>query len=165
MLVHGDRHAFIVQAPEGWVPASVSGIPAAFNRKQETWASGRAVMYVSTATVDSGDAKPPEQVIREDSARFAEGSPLLRLEVLPPIKTLDGRDALLRRFLGGQTGNVEVVAYVRERTVTPIIVLSARSPADYDRALTPFYALVRSYEFITSDIMAGDSLPCGITRE
>ncbi len=164
-LVHGNQHAFIVQAPVGWVPTFATGAPAAFHREHETWRDGRAVMYVNTATVDSGDAKPPEQVIREDSSRFADGSPSLRVESLPPVRTMDGREALVRRFLSQETGNLEIVAYVRERTVTPMIVLSARTQAAYDSALASFYALVHSYEFITSDIKLTDSLPCGLTRQ
>ena len=78
---------------------------------------------------------------------------------------MDGREALVRRFLSQETGNLEIVAYVRERTVTPMIVLSARTQAAYDSALASFYALVHSYEFITSDIKLTDSLPCGLTRQ
>lgn len=70
----------------------------------------------------------------------------------------------MRRFVGGPHGNLELVAYVRERTVTPIIVLSARTQSAFDGALPAFYALVRSYEFITSEIRLGDSLPCGLLK-
>jgi hypothetical protein len=121
-------------------------------------------MYVNTATVDSGNPKPPEQGIGEDSARFAIQSPYLRVESLPPITTKDGREVLIRRFLGHQTGNLEIVAYVRERTVTPLMVLSARTTSDYDSELPSFYALVRSYEFITGKIKVSDGPPCGMTE-
>jgi len=164
-LVHGNQHAFILQAPAGWVPTFATGAPAAFRRENETWRDGHAVMYASTATIDTGDAKRPEQVIPEDSSRFAEGSPSLRVESLPSVRTIDGREALIRRFVGHATGNFEIVAYVRERTVTPLIVLSARTTTAYDSALASFYDLVHSYEFITSSIKLSDSLPCGLTRE
>ena len=164
-LVHGNQHAFILQAPVGWVPTFPPGVPAAFRRETETWRDGRAVMYVNTATADTGDAEPPEQIIQEDSSRFANGSPSLRVESLPSVRTMDGREALIRRFVGHQTGTFEIVAYVRERTVTPLIVLSARTQADYDTAVTSFYALVHSYEFVTSHIRLSDSLPCGLTRQ
>jgi len=129
-LAYGAQHVSMLQAPSGWVPDLEPGIPAAFHRVNETWRRGGAVMYANTWAVDSGRPKPPEQVIEEDSSHFAEASPKLRVEMMPSIRTADGREALLRRFLGDQNGNVEVVAYVRERTVTPLIVLSARSEAD-----------------------------------
>lgn len=74
-LVRGNQHAFILQTPPGWVPEIPPGIPAAFHRDTETWRDGRAVMYANTATVDSGNAKPPEEVIREDSSHFADETP------------------------------------------------------------------------------------------
>jgi hypothetical protein len=88
-LVHGNQHAFILQAPVGWVPTFPPGVPAAFRRENETWQDGRAVMYVNTWTADTGDAEPPEQVIREDSSHFAGGSQNPRVESLPPVRTVD----------------------------------------------------------------------------
>jgi hypothetical protein len=163
-LVHGDRHAFIVQAPDTWTPVVVPGVPAAFHRAGETWRDATAVLYVNTFTFARDSALSPERAFLRDSAEFRADSPGLIVSARPPLRTADGRDAIVRVFRGDVRGNVEAIAYVRERTVLPLIVLSARSPAEFDAALPGFESLVRSYEFLTADRSAGDSLPCGIRR-
>jgi hypothetical protein len=163
-LVYGARHAFLIQAPSGWERLVVPRIPAAFHRVGETWQDGPAVMYVNTITSDSGPAQTPEKAFLDDSVRFAHSVENLVIENLPKISTADGRDALVRTFRGDPPAQVEVVAYVRETTVTPIIVLSARTADDYKRAIPEFMALVGSYEFITANRRDGDGPPCGAVK-
>lgn len=163
-LVYGARHAFLVQAPPGWIGVVVPGIPAAFHRISESWQDGAAVLYVNTFTADSGPAVSPEEAFHKDSSQFAAKLKRLVIERQPTLQTADGRMALVRAFRGEAPTNVEVVAYVREKTVTPLLVLSARTEAEYRSAMPAFRTLVRSYEFITVNQRAGDGPPCGITR-
>jgi hypothetical protein len=163
-LVYGARHAFLVQAPPGWVGVVVAGIPAAFHRTSESWQDGAAVLYVNTFTADSGPAVSPEEAFHKDSSQFAAKLKSLIVERQSTLQTADGRIALVWAFRGETPTNVEVVAYVREKTVTPLIVMSARTEVEYRSALKAFRTLVRSYEFITANQRAGDGPPCGITR-
>jgi hypothetical protein len=114
-------------------------------------------------TVDSGPTATPEEVFRRDNSHFAETVLELRVEAQANLSTADGRVALVRTFRYRAPANVEAVAYVRERTVTPMVVLSARTDADYEQALPDFRMLVRSYEFITASWQPGEDLPCDIT--
>ena len=155
-IIYGAHHAFTVEAPPGWVldnqAGQSSGLVAVFYRTGESWEHGTAVMYVNTSSPDSGEAADPLRVIADDSAHFVSEAPAISIRSAPSLRTSDGRVAYVRYFAGGPSGRYEAVAYVAEKTLTPMIVLTARTQAAFEAALPAFAQLVRSYWFMTSDV-------------
>jgi hypothetical protein len=97
--------------------------------------------------------------MRDDSLRFVAEYPAVVFATLPSVQTADGRRVFIRKFVGGGYGSVDLVAYVDERTVTPLIVLSSRTEAQLAGALPAFHALLRSYRYVAVGRPTG--LPCG----
>jgi len=155
-IIYGSHHAFTVEAPSGWVldnqAGQSDGLVAVFYRTGESWEHGTAVMYVNTASPDSGHDADPLQVIADDSARFASEVPPVSERSAPSLSTRDGRAAHVRYFDGGPRGRYEAVAYIAEKTLTPMIVLTSRTRAAFEAALPAFAQLVGSYWFMTSDV-------------
>jgi hypothetical protein len=155
-IIYGERHAFSVIAPAGWVLDNQAGQPdglvAVFYPQGGSWTDSKAVMYVNVVVPDSGHEASVPDVIREDSLRFSREVPSIRITRAAAVRTDDGRSATILRFAGDPRGTFEAVAYVAERSVTPIIVLSARSKATFDSAWPAFTQLVHSYHFFTSDV-------------
>ena len=149
-IIYGPDHMFSVTAPSGWVLDNQAGrgqgLYAVFYRVGESWRGADAVMYVSTSQggVDS--------VMRQDSLRFVTRYPGLRVTARASILTIDSVTVSVRQFVGDSSGNVEAVAYVPEATVTPIIVLTARTRQSFESALPAFAELVRSYRFISANL-------------
>jgi hypothetical protein len=54
------------------------------------------------------------------------------------VRTADGRRVFMRKFAGGGYGSIDVVAYIDEQTVTPLIVLSTRTATQLTGALPDF---------------------------
>lgn len=155
-IIYGPHHAFMIEAPPGWVldnqAGRSDGLVAVFYQKGQSWRNGDAVMYVNTVVPDSGRTADPLRVIADDSLRFAQRAPRIRIERRPSLHTKDGRTAYVRHFSGDPNGNFEAVAYIAEKTVTPLLVLTARSRGAFDEALPAFAQLVQSYSFFTADV-------------
>ena len=155
-IIYGPRHVFSVTAPPGWVLDNQAGqvdrLVAVFYREGESWRDGVAVMYVNTVVPDSGHPASPAQVMQDDSARFMREVRGMQVSPAASLHTSDQRVAEVRHFVSEVSGTFEAVAYVAERTVTPVIVLTARSRAAFEQALPAFEALVGSYAFFSSDI-------------
>lgn len=154
-LVYGKDYAFAVTAPAGWVLDTESGIQqglhAVFYPTGSSWKDGKAVMYVNAA------ARPDtlEKFVEGDVANFRKGSPRLKVtdEETP---ALEGKQRVVaKRFVEDQLGNYEAVAYVEESKVVVILVLSARTQAEFDAALPAFRKLVSSYRFVSDKVVTG----------
>ncbi len=155
-IVYGSHHAFTVEAPPGWVLDNQAGQPnglvAVFYRTGESWEHGTAVMYVNTSSPDSGQDADPLRVIADDSAHFVSEAPGISIRTAPSLHTSDGRIAYVRYFAGLPNGRFEAVAYVAEKTLTPMIVLTSRTRAAFEAALPAFAQLVGSYWFMTTNV-------------
>ena len=154
-LVYGSGHSFWISAPNGWILDNSSGVNkglhAVFYPKGSTWENSIAVMYVNTA-----ERKPDESLddfIKGDTENFKKkGSPNIKIQNAEPIKTKDGKIARVRLFTGDQWENSEGVAYIQENKVIVVIVLTSRTAADFQKSLSSFQELVKSYQFFTEDV-------------
>ena len=133
-ILYGDDHAFIVDAPEGWVLDNTSGVSqglhAVFYPKGESWEKAVAVMYVNTAKREKSETV--FMLIEGDTARFRQNNPDVRVEKERPITTSKGKEVEVRYFTSDQWGNKEAVAYIEEETI--------------------FGELVKNYRFLTTEV-------------
>jgi hypothetical protein len=154
-VVYGAHHAFSLQAPAGWIldvrSQRNNGLPVVLYLRGESWTTGAAVMYVNTVVPDSGVVDAVPEVIRADSERFSNVVPGMHVSVAMRLQTADGRAAEVRAF-HGDSGNVELVAYIPARTIIAVVVLSARTRAALASARSAFEALVKSYRFLTDQV-------------
>lgn len=152
-IVYGDSHAFFVTAPPGWVLDNRSGlrngVHAAFYPQGSGWGDSAAVMYANGVARSPGETL--DSFIADDVQTFRGRSPEIQVNEGSPIKTKDGRTALVRYFSGDQSGNHEAVAYVAEKRAIVVLALSARTQDAYQRSLQSFEELVQSYSFISDD--------------
>jgi hypothetical protein len=152
-IVYGDSHAFFVTAPPGWVLDNRSGLAdrvhAAFYPQGSSWTDSPAVMYANGVARSSGETL--DSFIADDVKTFRDRSPQIQIKEEHPIKTKDGRIALVRYFSGGQSGNHEAVAYIAEKRAFIVLALSARTQDAYQRSLQSFEKLVRNYTFISDN--------------
>lgn len=155
-IVYGRDHAFAVKAPTGWVLDNSSGreqgLHAVFYPKDETWASAKTVMYANAASKSVPGQRTIEELMAYDLEQFRRRAPNVSVTPSTAIKTGDDRTAVVRKFEGDQYGNFEAVAYIDEKTVVVLLVLSARTKDGLEKAYPAFEELVRSYQFMTADV-------------
>lgn len=152
-IVYGDTHAFLVTAPAGWVldnrSGLANGVHAGFYPQGSSWRDSPAIMYANGVGRSSGETL--DSFIADDIETFRGRSPQIQVKEESPIRTKDGRVAVVRYFSGDQSGNYEAVAYIAEKKAIIVLALSARSQDAYQRSLQAFQELVRNYTFISDD--------------
>jgi hypothetical protein len=156
-LVYGEGHAFWLTAPSGWVLDNSSGVGqglyAVFYPAGSSWSGSPVVMYANTVERDTANDESLSSFIDGDIDEAREHSPHLRVEREPPLLTAAGTRAEVRVFSGDQWGNSERVAYILERRVFVILTLTSKQPGPYALSLRAFESLVKSFKFLTEDVV------------
>jgi len=150
-LVYGERHAFFIDAPSGWTLDTKSGVSeglhAVFYPTGTSWKNAPAVMYVNTAARRPG--KTLAAFVQDEIAGFHETNPKLVVKDGEPI-AIPGREPAMVRYLSGdQWDNREAIAYLNEKRVFVLFVLTCRTEESYSSSLAAFRTLVGSYDFLT----------------
>lgn len=145
-LVYADSGSIWVDAPAGWVldpdAGREQGAPVVFYRKTESWQNGTSVMYVNTMHArERGLAG----VVAADEADFRGRAADMQVARRAAIAIPGGRSATVRTYFSPSLHNYDAVAYIADGPRVWLLVLTARSRPDFDRAWASFRALVRSY--------------------
>jgi hypothetical protein len=104
-------------------------------------------MYVNT----SSKSDPPESLerfVEESAVKFKADKPGVVIKPGKPLKTADGKTALVQNFTGDPWGNFESVAYVESKTIFAMIVLSARNEKEFKSNQAAFGKVVGSYGYM-----------------
>lgn len=158
-IVYGKNHAFGVNAPTGWVLDNKSGVnvglQAVFYPAGDSWNSAVSVMYCNTALKEVKGNETIEKVIEYDINIFKNKS---KADVKDGdnLQTDDNNTAIVKNFYDSTNKNYETVAYIDEKDVVVLLVLSSRNKEDFEKSLEPFKELVSSYFFITDQVKIND---------
>jgi len=148
-LLYSDSTSFYVRAPLGWMLDSetgkTDGILAAIYRAGESWRTGQSVMYANLITLRSASESgflAGVASAADDWLRRAGDAVITPLE---SIVAEDGSRATVKRFESPKQSAFEAVAYFHHGRAAPILVMTARSKKEFDRAFPDFVQLVKSY--------------------
>jgi hypothetical protein len=148
-LLYRGATSFFLQPPPGWRLDSEAGrsdgVLAAVHRVGESWQSGAVVMYAHTLDLTAGTPAAFNAELRSAEEEWRGRNPDAEIATLAPVVGEDSSRAVIKRFASARGAQFELVAYFQQGSVAPIIVLSARTRADLDRAFPDFLRLVRSY--------------------
>jgi hypothetical protein len=149
-LHHNGRTSFFVNAPQGWIlddsdAARAQGPMAVLYRRGESWRSGDAVMYANVLTLLGRAGSALANTIDVEVARWSAAAGDAVVTPLVDIVTNTGDVAKVRKFVSATSRTHEVVAYIRNGSTVPIIVVVARSEEALVDAYPDFVRLVKSY--------------------
>ena len=150
-IAYGDVWAFMLSPAPGWVlscePGEQEGVPVALWPKGSTWSNAKVVMYVNTS--DKSDPRETlESFVEYSATKFREDKPGVVIKPGKPLKTADGRTAIVQDFTGDPWGNFESVAYVDSKTIFAMIVFSARNEKEFKSNHVAFEKVVASYGYM-----------------
>jgi hypothetical protein len=154
-IIYTEDLVFSLTAPEGWVldnhSGSRQGLPAVLYPRGSSWKEAPAVMY-PTSDRKPASEHPLQDVIAETLEQYRAASPGLKVESLAPVPTGDARTAEVRKLSGEAQGNVEAIAFIEEADRVVLLILSARSEAEYAAALPAFLRLAGSYSYLSDKV-------------
>lgn len=152
LVVSGDDHLFMASAPKGWVLDDTSGmnsrIRCVFYPKGQKWSTAPTVMYVNPLHGYTAKTRTVSALIAEDARAFLKRSPRGKVTDMGKIKTLGGKDAFVRYFSEDGGAAHEAVAYVPEKDLVMLIVLSSKSPQGFQQALPAYRDLIGTYSWV-----------------
>ncbi len=152
-LIVGPTFALTVRAPQGWTLDSRAGkrqgLQAVLYPNGSSWEGSSTVMYLQVLGRD--ETHDRRAVIDADVENYRNGAPSALVSEQPEIVVTKGNPALVYRYAGGARGTVEETAYLDERTVVVLIVLSSRDTTTFRKSLDSFRDLVSSYSFLADD--------------
>lgn len=155
VVIEGDDHLFMVASPAGWVLDDTSGmgsrIRCVLYPKGQTWAGAATVMYVNPLHGFGVKTRTLSAMIAENEKAFQRRSPRGRVTDGGTLPTGAGKTAQVRYFAPDGRAPVEAVTYVPEQELVMLIVLSARTPADFQQALPAYRELVGTYAWVGSN--------------
>lgn len=160
LIVEGDDHLFMVSAPKGWVLDDTSGmgsrIRCVFYPQGQQWASAPTVMYVNPLHGFSAKERTLQSLIADDEKSFKKRSPRGRVSeggTLPTGAT--NKSARVRYFSQSGGAPHEAVAYVPEKDLVMLVVLSAKNPESFQKSLPAYRELVQSYAWVGTNRQFG----------
>ena len=152
-IIFGNNHAFFLTSPGGWVMDNSSGMNqglyAVFYPKGGGWKTSPAVMYAYTVSKESDGHETTEKLIYSEVLQYKANYPDVTINFSPELATKDKKNAIVRLFF---YSNYESVAYIDEKPITVILVLTATSKKEFERAFPSFQELVKSYSYLASEV-------------
>ncbi len=153
LVIEGDDHLFMVAAPNGWVLDDTSGmgsrIRCVFYPKGQKWANAPTVMYVNPLHGYTAKTRTVSALISEDVRGFMKRAPQGRVTDAGRVATAaTGKEAILRYFSEDGGPPREAVAYVPEKDLVMLIVLSSHTSAGFQKALPAYKDLLSTYAWV-----------------
>ncbi len=159
LVIEGDNHLFMVSAPKGWILDDTSGmgsrIRCVFYPHGQTWASAPTVMYVNPLHGFGAKTRTVSNLMAEDEKSFRKRAPRGRITEGGKLTTGGSKEATVRYFSESGGAPHEAVAYVPEADLVMLLVLSARTPEAFQKALGAYRELVQSYAWVAANTELG----------
>jgi hypothetical protein len=155
-MLYGDDHCFGLVAPDGWVLDDSSGLGSKIRvvmyPRGQKWATSPTVMYVNPIHQDPKHPMTLPQMIQRDVDAFRKQAPRGQVTVAPQVRTKANQTAEVRYFTRDGADPEEAVAYLPEKDLTMLIVLSSREVGGFKRMLPRFREMVATYQFVAGGI-------------
>ena len=155
-IVYGNKHAFALTAPKGWVLDNSSGVSqglhAVFYPKRSSWEKGTTVMYANVAVLDTFINKDFIAVLEYDTSNFRTKSPNIIIVEKDTIVTKSKTPARVFYFSNDRNGNYEAVCYIGEKTAVIMLIMSSKTAKEFNKYLPKYAELVKSYFWMTDKV-------------
>jgi hypothetical protein len=152
-IFYGDGYRFGIMTPNGWVLDDSSGYSSGqigrYYPAGLSWDQSKAVMYITTADKNTKGHESLMSLLEDDSVQSRNDAPSIKITRLESLMTSDHKVAVVRSF---EFSNHEVVAYVDEKSVVVMLVLSATEESALKAAMPAFQELVGSYFYVPEKI-------------
>jgi len=153
LVIEGDDHLFMVAAPAGWVLDDTSGmgsrIRCVFYPVGQKWATASTVMYVNPLHGFGAKTRTVTTLMAEDEQAFKQRSPHGKVTDAGTLVTSEKDNfARLRYFSEDGGPPKEAVAYVPDKDLIMLLVLSSHTSQGFQDALPAYRKLVESYAYV-----------------
>jgi hypothetical protein len=154
-LIEGDRWAFLVSAPDGWVWDSVSlrrqGIFGLFYKAGDKFSPSKLHMYISPTPKKPDGPATLIEFIQADEGAFMKSNHGSIVKDLAPYSPGIEYNFTLKDFDDRNEGFFQSLAYYEGEDVYLVFVLSCRSVQERERERASFLELLDSFTYIRKE--------------
>ncbi len=153
LVIEGDDHLFMVAAPPGWVLDDTAGmgsrIRCVFYPKGQKWATAPTVMYVNPLHGFGAKTRTVTTLMTEDEQAFRHRAPHGTVTNAGTLVVSEKNNFARVRYFSEDGGPPhEAVAYVPDKDLVMLLVLSSHTPQGFQQALGAYRKLVESYAYV-----------------
>lgn len=134
----GVPFEFVV--PKGWTfdqeHAAEADAEVIFYPEGDSWQESKTVIYLRVAGKKEGESVAG--LMAADSLKLEQEFPGIRINAASPLRTVDGKTALVRHISGAKNGKRQAIAYIDDAEAIIMLMLVARGGQAFDGALEPF---------------------------
>ena len=156
-IIYGKDHAFMLTAAKDWVLDNSSGVnqglQAVFYPKDQTWANSPVIVYARAITKNKLVNSIEGQVKATIEDFKNNGSPDIKAMYIEDINLDNNKSAKIYYYTGDRWNNYEAAAYINEAKTIIFIISSARGKQIFEKSISSFHEIVKSYMFISEDII------------
>jgi hypothetical protein len=155
LVIEGDDHLFMVVPPRGWVLDDTAGmgsrIRCVLYPKGQSWVAAPTVMYVNPLHGMAIKERTFSSMLAFQEREFHKHAPKGKMTEQGTLPTGGGKTARLRYYAYQGGAPNEAIAFIPERELVMLIVLSSRTPEGFRAALPAFRELVKTYSWVGSN--------------
>ena len=153
LVIEGDDHLFMVAAPPGWVLDDTAGmgsrIRCVFYPKGQKWATAPTVMYVNPLHGFGAKTRSVTTLMAEDAQAFRKRAPHGTVTDAGTLVISEKNNFARVRYFSQDGGPPhEAVAYVPDKDLVMLLVLSSQTTQGFQQALGAYQQLVQSYAYV-----------------
>ena len=148
-FVYGKDHAYFLEAPNGWVldsgDAAKERVGGVFHPANAHWPESGVIIYTDFYKKRKG-LHTPSEAMQNDVALFKKEGSVVHSVKKPSIKTESGGlVGEVYHFGPDRRGQYDARAYFTYKGYIDYFVLTARDKATFEKSLSAFEHVVRSY--------------------
>jgi hypothetical protein len=148
-FVYGKDHAYFLEATKGWVldsgDAAKEHVGGVFHPANAHWPESGVIIYTDFYKKRKG-LETPSDAMQIDVALFQKEGSAIHPVKKPSIKTnIGGLVGEVYYFGPDQRGQYDARAYFTYKGYIDYFVLTARDKATFEKSLSAFEHIVRSY--------------------
>ena len=152
-LIEGDKWAFLISAPMGWIWDSKSlhwqGVSGLFYKAGDTYSPTKLHIYVCPSPKKADGPATLEEFIETDQATFMKPNPGTLVKDLEPFSPGMEYSFVQKDFDDSNENYYQSIAYYEGKDAYFVFVLSSRSAEERDRERTAFHELLASFTYIS----------------
>jgi hypothetical protein len=154
-LIEGDKWAFLVSAPAGWVwdgkTLRIQGILGLFYKAGADYSPSRLHIYINPTSKGPGAPATLSDFIDADETTFMKSNPGTQVKDLPVYSPGLEYRFILRDFDDQNESYYQSLAYYEGEEAYFVFVLSCRSAAERELERASFLELLGSFTYIRKE--------------
>jgi hypothetical protein len=149
VVLHAEGGSFLIDGPKDWITDRKAGhrlgVCCVYYPKG-SWDTAETIMYPNIVTKGPGK-RTLRELMDSDLAKFRADNPGMSYVDGEDIRLKNDRIAKMRYFHGVNNGSLEAVAYIDEKKIIALVVVSSKTEKGLNDSIPLLRAVLQTYVY------------------